>query len=289
MASSILLPRDIDVNKVSFGLPKQLNGGARVVPIGYDGKAFIFQTARMSCNYGLSKWGEGVTAKYSLDGSFKDKDMNKSLENFFNFLKSLDEHLVKSGVANSVEWFKKRHSSEEVVEALYTHAVRYPKDKATGEISHQYPPSFKMNIPMQDGKVQVDVYDGKGNKIELTEADGMTLKGATVSAIVKCTGVWLAGGNFGLTFRVAQLRVESQRNALNEYAFQEDDDTVCEHDDECEHHMDVASEKKNEIETSDDEAEPEHVEVVAEHHDDGIDPPEMPKSLPTKKRATKKN
>lgn len=291
MASTILLSRDIDVNKITFGVPKLLNGGARVVPVSYEGKAFIFQTARMVCSYGLSKWGEGTAAKYSIDGSFKDKDMNKSLDNFYKFLTSLDEYMVKSGVTNSVEWFKKRHSNEEVVEALYTHTVRYPKDKTTGEITHQYPPTFKMNVPMQDGKAMVDVYDGKGNKMELTDMSSSTLKGATVSAIIKCTGVWLAAGNFGLTFRVAQLRIETQHNALAGFAFQ-DEDTLCENDDQED---DDVPETKNKcvVDTSDDEEDhdvPVDVKIDQEStvqmDEDGIDP--MPAKPAAKKRATKK-
>lgn len=295
MASTILLPRDIDVTKITFGAAKQMNGGARVVPISYDGKTFIFQTARMTCNYGLSKWGEGSTAKYSIDGSFKDKENNKSLNNFYDFLSNLDKHMVKSGVINSVEWFKKKTSSEEVVDALYTHTLRYSKDKNTGEINHQYHPSFKMNIPVQDGKIAVDVYDGKGNKIALTEDNAQQLKGATISAIIKCTGVWLAAGNCGLTFRVAQLRVEAMRAGLSGFAFKDEDETICEEgDDASEVNSEAPVAKACMVDTSDDEdecpTEQEQNEAINTDQnvddDDGIDPPVTKPA--TKKRAAKK-
>jgi len=293
MASTILLPRDIDVTKISFGAAKQMNGGARVVPVSYDGKTFIFQTARMTCNYGLSKWGEGPAAKYSLDGSFKDKENNKSLSNFYDFLSNLDKYMVKSGVTNSVEWFKKKTSSEEVVDALYTHTLRYSKDKNTGEINHQYPPTFKMNIPVQDGKIAVDVYDGKGNKIIITEENAQQLKGATISAIIKCTGVWLAAGNCGLTFRVAQLRVEAMRAGLSGFAFKDDDETICEEDDNSsEMHGEAPVAKSCLVDTSDEEDEQqEQIETnntedhVDATEDDGIDPPVKPAA---KKRSGRK-
>ena len=278
MASQILLPKNIDVTKITFGAAKTLNGGARIVPVSYDGKQFIFQTARMTCNYGLSKWGEGPTAKFSLDGSFKNKEMNKSLDNFYNFLSKLDEYMVEKGVENSVEWLKKKHNSKDVVAAIYTNALRVPKDKDTGEYTDKYPPSFKMNLPFKEGKCMCNVYD-KDEKLIDIMALGQNIKGATVSGIIKCTGVWLAGGNFGLTFRLEQLRIEPSQNMLNGYAFQNDDENVCveneddEHE-ECEHTEPLAKAvEETHIDTSDDEED-----------EDAIDPP-APVAPPT---ATKK-
>lgn len=298
MASTILLPKNVDLAKVSFGAPKLLAGGARVVPVSYDGKQFIFQTARMVCNYGLSKWGEGSAAKYSLDGSFKGKESNKSMENFYDFLMKLDAFMIEKGVENSVEWLKKKHNSAEVVSALYTHTVKFPKDKETGEITTKYPPSFKMNVPFKDGKCTCSVYDVKQQVMELLENSTVALKGSTVSAIIKCTGVWLAGGNYGLTFRIEQLRVEAGSNGINGFAFQDDDDTICAADaadsDEDDIDKPVAG-NGCAVDTSDDEEDIPDVPVKIEaaddakpDDDDGIDPPPSTKSKSAPKaRKTK--
>lgn len=298
MSSQIMLAKNIDVSKISFGTAKLLNGGARVVPVSYDGKQFIFQTARMSCSYGMSKWGEGAASKYSVDGSFKNKDTNKSMEHFYDFLMSLDKFMVDKGVENSVEWFKKKHTNTEVVAALYSHTVRFPKDKETGEITDKYPPTFKMNLPVKDGKATCQVYDSKHNLIDVM--NGMNLKGAIVSAIIKCTGVWLAGGNYGLSFRVEQLRVEAAQDSLQSFAFQDDDDNVCapdDGDDDCEY--DARNTKKStgtHIDTSDDEDEHEKEEEAAPQQvttppaaaEEEDDPPAATKKPSTKKTTTKK-
>lgn len=301
MASQILLAKNIDVSKINFGAAKLLNGGARIVPVSYDGKQFIFQTARMTCSYGMSKWGEGAAAKYSVDGSFKNKETNKSLDHFYDFLMNLDKFMVEKGVENSVEWFKKKHTNTEVVAALYSHTVRFPKDKETGEITDKYPPTFKMNLPVKDGKATCQVYDCKQNQLDVM--NGMNLKGATVSAIIKCTGVWLAGGNYGLTFRVEQLRVEAAQDSLQSFAFQDEDDNVCapedgDDDEDCDvgdHDVGASSAKKSagtHIDTSDDE---EDVPEVAapppappvEEEEDAIDPAPA-KKAPAKKATAKK-
>lgn len=302
MASTILLPKNVDLTKITFGAPKLLNGGARVVPISYAGKQFIFQTARMVCNYGLSKWGEGASAKYSVDGSFKGKENNKSLENFFEFLMKLDKFMVEKGVENSVEWLKKKHNNNEVVQALYTHTVKFPKDKETGEITDKYPPSFKMNVPFKDGKCTCSVYDSKQQVMELLENATSALKGATISAIIKCTGVWLAGGNYGLTFRIEQLRVEATSTGINGFAFQDDEDTICDAEaEDNEDDIDDAPVKSScAVDTSDEDdhdipadtppvaSDPVASSTNDEEENDGIDPPPKTKAAPKARKPASK-
>lgn len=299
MASQIMLPKNIDLSKINFGAPKLLNGGARIVPVSYDNKQFVFQTARMVCNYGLSKWGEGAAAKYSLDGSFKNKEMNKSLQNFYDMLMKLDKFMIDRGVENSVEWFKKKHNNSEVVAAIYSHTVRFPKDKETGEVTDKYAPSFKMNVPIKDGRCTCQVYDNRQAIIDIMS--GINLKGATISAIIKCTGVWLAGGNFGLTFRVEQLRVEATQDVLSGFAFQNDDDNVCAPEDEGDEDDNMSTGNPqasgSKIDTSDDEdAMPssQTQQVDEDDEEDGIDPPvQQPtasksKAAPAKRVTAKK-
>lgn len=295
MDPQIMLPKNINVSKITFGVPKQLTGGARIVPLYYDGKPFIIQTARMTCSYGLSKWGEGVTAKYSIDGSFKNRDANASLQSFYDFLSELDKFMVEKGVENSVEWFKKKHTNTEVVAALYSHTLRLPKDKETGEVTDKYPPTFKMNLPVKDGKCTCKVYDHTKNLIDIM--NGVNLKGATVTSLMKCTGVWLAGGNYGLTLKVEQLRVETPPDVLNTFAFQ-DEDGVCapedEDDDDYEHNNNNVKTNNTggtHIDTSDDEDDvvPESTSKVQEQ-DDGIDQvqSQAPKKTPSKSKAASK-
>jgi hypothetical protein len=289
MASSILLPKNVDLSKITFGTPKLLNGGARIVPISYEGKTLIFQTARLVCSYGLSKWGEGATAKYSIDGSFKGRDESPSVKHFFDFLMNFDKFMVEKGVENSVEWLKKKHSSSDVVAALYTHAVRFAKDKETGEVTDKYPPAFKMTIPFKDGKSVCNVYDDKQNAIDILETNSSSIKGSTVTSIIKCTGIWIAGGNYGLTFRVEQLRMEPTANHLAGFAFQdEDDDTLCDDNDDDEMDgIDAPTVPQVTIPVPDEVA-------IEEEHDVEVEVPEVetteepkPKAAPKAKAAKK--
>jgi hypothetical protein len=72
--------------------------------------------------------------------------------------------------------------------------IKHAKDKDTCEPTDKYPPTFKMNLPFCDGKFACEVYDDKRNLIDLND---IQTKGARVTALIQCTGIWLAGGKFG--------------------------------------------------------------------------------------------
>lgn len=229
---AVLLPKDIDLDKIVFGAPKQnTNGGSRFVPLSYNGRPLIFQTPRMPCAYGLSKWGEGQQAKYSLDLSFKETETNTSVKKFKSFLESLDEFMIKKGFENSVEWLKKKCNSEDIARERYTESLRYAKDKDTHEITDKYPPTFRLNNVIKDGKPSFPAYDVKANPLEWDKVVP-NFQGAFMTAIVRCTSIWLGGGNYGLIMRVEQLRVEANPAKLHGFAFRDDEDNVVASDDE---------------------------------------------------------
>ena len=80
-----------------------------------------------------------------------------------------------------------------------------------------------MTIPTKDNVFTCEVYDDKRERVDLNE---LQTKGARVSAIIQCNGVWFAGGKFGISWRVVQMRVTTNKKIAG-FAFQDDpDDTV---------------------------------------------------------------
>jgi hypothetical protein len=238
MASNdIILPKNFDVSRMSYGTVKQLENGGRTVYINYNDKNLLVQTPEMTAPFGVRMWpGErGAPDKYNIDMSFAGRESRPAMQAFFDMLDTISNQVVTDAMTNCNAWFKKKSfPSREVAEALYTPIIRYSKDKETNEITNKYPPNFKMNLPYRDGVFQFPVYDGKRNQINLmdvvnSETRGM---GSRVSAIVQCSGVWLSAGKFGVTWKVHQLKItEPQR--LSGYAFmpteedeEEDDDVV---------------------------------------------------------------
>ncbi len=217
---NIILPKEFNPKKITFAVPRNLGtNGGKVIYISYAGKPLIFQTPEMSVPFGMSKWEND---KYTLDLSFKGKETRENLQSFFDGLVELDKTLVRAGLDNCQTWFKKKYTSLDVVEALYTPTVKYAKDKTTGDITDKYPPTFKLNLPFRDGAFSCEVYDKNKNLVDLLN---METKGSRVSAIIRCTGIWIAGGKYGCSFKVMQMRVVPP-TSFKGYAFKEIDDKV---------------------------------------------------------------
>jgi hypothetical protein len=230
--NSIILPKDVDVDKISLGdtKPMGLTGG-KLVRLKYNKTHVLtIQTPLMSAPFGVNKWaGDGKSAdKYSLDLSFRGAAERPQVREFLSVLEKLDERLINEGVANSKEWLGKPRLSIDVVKELYTPTVKWAKDKTTGEVTDKYPPTFKMNIPMKDGKLDLEIYNEAGEQIPVP-ADHSELvrltKGSRIAAIAQCSGVWLAGKKFGVSWKVQLLQLRPG-NVIKGFAFRQvvDDD-----------------------------------------------------------------
>lgn len=223
-ANNVTLPRDFDPSLVSFSEPKQLESGGRSIFLSYDGQPFCIQTPDMNAPFGLSNYRDragGVGPdKFTLDLSFKGISERPNVRAFFDMLEAIDKMMVEYALANSQTLFKKRHTSAEVVAALYTPAIKFAKDRITGEVNDRYPPTFKMALPQKDGNFTCESYDAKRNRIQLTDTD---TKGSTVMAITRCVAIWVINGKFGVTWKAVQLRVTPSTN-LRGYAFRDTGD-----------------------------------------------------------------
>lgn len=222
---SLIFAKNIDVSKITFGQVRTNDSGGKNIPILYDGKPLYAQTPEMICVYGLSKWpGDGKNDRYSIELSFQGQTPNNGLGKFLKVLADMNDLFLQAALDNSLEWFRKKYTSKDVVEAIYTPLIKYAKDKNTGEFTDRYPPTFRLNIPMNDGKVGCAVYDIKKSEIDLLDPSLIT-KSSKMTGIIRLSGIWIAGGKFGCTCRVEQLRVIPQRG-LEGYAIQDDDDIV---------------------------------------------------------------
>lgn len=286
---SIILPANLEVSSVSYSAPRTLDNGGRSIYVSLNRSPIVLQTPEMVAPYGISNWnddGKGPD-KYSLDLSFKGKEGRENLNTFFEKMVALDKKLVRDGVDNSMTWLKKKYNSVDVVEALYTPMVKYAKDKTTGEITDKYPPTFKLKIPFNNGSFQCEVYDTKRNSLNLRDLiDNGSLKGAKVTAIIQCLGIWVAGGKYGCSWKVLQMRV-SMPQAIKGYAFKELEDDKAE---ESDIEDDEDDEKPNNVlahatkELSGLAVEDDEDELI-ESSEDELDAPVVKKDV--KKRVTK--
>jgi hypothetical protein len=200
--NNILLSQSIDSvtfsSMLSYGQPKIMDNGGKFINVFYDKKPLIIQTPEMTTPFGMHTWSGAdsatVVEKFSLDLSFKNKESRKSLAAFFDIITALDKKLIQDTLENSTQWLNKKISTEAVVDALYTPLIKYAKDKNTGEINNNYPPTFRVSLPYKNGNFQCMIFDNNKEEIDIKSIE---TKHSKVTSIIECTGIWVAGGKFG--------------------------------------------------------------------------------------------
>lgn len=223
MSSNIKLYSSIDIesfkSKLEYGQPKNLDNGGKIINIYCDGAPMYIQTPVMSSPFGMTKWNIDGGDKCSIDLSFSNLLANKRMKHFHTLMEIIDKKLIEDGLTNSMNWFKKKITSEAIVEALYTPLIKYPKDKNTGEITDKYPPTFRVSIPYKDNEYKCKFFKDR----EEINIDMYETKRSKISVIMQCVGIWIAGGKFGCTWKALQVKVVPPET-IESYAFNEDDD-----------------------------------------------------------------
>ena len=238
MSNKIVKPNNFDESKLEFSEVKTNKYGGKAVYVRYNGDKLMIQTPDMSFPYGLgeyditdNKTGEVTGKKYTLNLSFKgmdydDEDSAKlkrstQLRDFHNMLESLGARVIQEATKNSVAWLKLKAPKEGVVEALFQPLIQVSTNKETGEPDGKYPDTFKAKVPFYEDSFKTEVYNMDKERINVKEG---LVKGASGKSLVECTGVWFAGGKFGVGFRFNQLRVEVPRG-LSGYSILSDSDS----------------------------------------------------------------
>ena len=154
-----------------------------------------------------------------------DPQKSDSQAKFLSAMKEFEEKIKNDAVTNCKKWFGKK-MSREVVDALMYPMLKYRKDKATGEPDYSANPTLKLKVPFWEGRYNVEIYNmsrqplylppkyGKGpegNKAPNQDSTSTPLefvpKASHVKGLIRCNGMWFAGGKCGVTFQLVQIQV----------------------------------------------------------------------------------
>ena len=233
MSSSVVQPSAFSASKVSISQPKVLESGGKLAYVNYgDARSLIMQTPSLPSPFGLNVFDKNGPPKYSLDlamRGYNGASPNPKVKAFFDALSALDDFMIDQGVKNSKLWFKS-DMKREVVEAFYTPTVKFGRDKEGNQTP--YPPNVKLQLRRRrdHDEFETDFYDEKSKTdpnakpLKGIPIEEMLVKKVEVTALMQCTGVWFAGGKFGLSWKAVQVRLDSVPAGLRGPAFQEDDD-----------------------------------------------------------------
>ena len=295
------------VNGVDFNAEKDFtytkpkinaSGGKSIGIINKETMKGLYMSTPLMLTWGVNSFTDektGVTT-YDMSLQFPKEEYNTpAVQKFLENMRAFEAKLKSDAITNSKEWMNKAKMSPEVVDALWTPMLKYPKDKDTGEFDYDRPPTLRIKMQLWEGVWKCELYDTEHKQIfpnnnELYPTD-LIAKGTNVATVIQCGGLWFANGKFGVTWRFVQAVVKpkqslmgkclinltpSEKDALNKSSVDDDDDD----DDDVENNVQV-------VDSSDDEEEKtmnvanEVAAAVAE-----VVPPVKKKTVRKKKTAT---
>jgi hypothetical protein len=231
------LPKNIDVSKLRYSEVRSLVSGAKSVYVNYGSDKLTIQTPVLSIPYGLSepyKVKEAIKKglpvldsdkQYNLTVSFKGMDENPKIKAFHDKLKEIESKVIDDAFTNRLAWFKKDYDgNKSLVSTLFSPLIKVDKDPNTGKALGKYPPTFTAKLPYdyKTNSFNLDTYDMENNEMSFQEIMN-NLKGARTQLIVQMTGIWIAGGMFGCSWKVISAKFQLHQNS--KITFIEDSDT----------------------------------------------------------------
>jgi len=232
--NAIVNASNANIAHVSFAESKRNKQGGLGVSFKYDGQNFALRLPRMAFPGGLLQREDEKSGNvsYSLIGSLKgcdpyakarsagDDDMSK----LYNFLLDLQEKLIQAATENSTKWFGKKRGEESIRDSFNERSILSVSSDKNGDEyvpNGKYPPSFRLKIPVYDGRVSMDAVDATTKPIFLTVDSLRSVfpKGVVANLIVSGS-VYIIGQSFGVTWRVSMAQVFPQTRLTAASAFE---------------------------------------------------------------------
>lgn len=219
MSTNAIIPATtLDINKVTFGEVKVNKAGGKSVPIKYNGQSLQIRMPNMTYWGGVEVKDTDNGTAYSMKVKFKDCDpyakAHASAEagdigTLYNFLIDLQSKILTHAVTNSKKLFGKERSEAGLKETFK--AIVAPSVEKVGEEwieTGKYAPSWKLKVPVYDGKVCMDVIDSHGKPVEVDIENIADIFPKRVQAsLVIQPSIYVANNGFGVTCKVTFAKV----------------------------------------------------------------------------------
>jgi hypothetical protein len=190
--------------------PKANNAGGKSVGIlnSLTRKSLHVQ-APLMMTWGANVYENPNGNSYDISLQFpREEFSNKGTQDLLLMLQAFEEKVKEDAQKNARDWFGKASMSREVVDALWSPMLKYPKNQQTMEPDTTRPPTLKLKLPAWGGEYKFELFDVQNN-ILIPNEDGVTPvqvipKGSEIACIIQCGGIWFANGKFGVTWKLYQ-------------------------------------------------------------------------------------
>jgi hypothetical protein len=203
---------------ISYAKPKiNQSQGKNVAIINSTVKKATYLSTPLMLTWGMSEFVDDKTGKktYELSLQFPSSEYpDPDGEVFLKKMKEFEDKVKADAIIYSKEWFNKPKMSADVVDALFTPMLKYPKNKESGEFDYARPPTLRLKVPFWEDEWKIELYDVEQRQI-WPSADGsastpveLIPKLTRVACVIQCGGIWFAAGKFGVTWRLFQAVVK---------------------------------------------------------------------------------
>ena len=155
--------------------------------------------------------------KFSMSLRFPNPDYEtEDTELFLEKLKKFEERVIDDAVTNSELWWGEV-MPREVIKHNFFPFLTYQKDKMTKKVDYTKPPKMKIKVPNYGGKWPVEVYDPMSTLLFSQENEDATPvdfvpKNSEVACLIQCSGIWIGGKGWGITWKLTQCIVKPPVN-----------------------------------------------------------------------------
>ena len=257
---SIVTPSTFDVKKLSLSDPKKLeNSPSSLAYLNYNGGKLRIQVPQMPIPYDSGDYKDNQKFKAQL--SFRDRTSNPKVQKYYEMLQAIDNFVMDHATKNAGKWFRTPGASREMVARDYTASIRVSKDKEGNP--KDYPPtqSVALKKARGSGSFETALYDEKKRRLEGVLPTDVLRRGAEISSIVDCGGVWIVNTKFGLNWKLTQARIDVPAEGADAGCIIADEDEVDDDEIAAAPKASKASEPE-EAEEAEEEAEDDEGEVV---------------------------
>lgn len=191
------------------------SGGKNIAIINLKTRKTTMLSTPLMLTWGMSEFIDEKTGKKVYDLSLQFPNANypdEAGEAFLQKMIKFEQKIKVDAITNSREWFDKPRMSNDVVEALWSPMLKYPKNKVTRETDYTMAPTFRIKVPYWEGEFKTEIYDFNKNQLWPSETASTPLeyvpKFTRIACVLQCGGIWFAAGRFGVTWKLFQAVVK---------------------------------------------------------------------------------
>ena len=194
------------------------NNGKSIGILNKHNMKSLYISTPLMLTWGVNEWSDDKTGKKSFDLALQFPSAeNSECSAFLKNMQELEMRIKSDVITNCKEWLSKPKMSSDAVDALWSPMLKYPKDKASDEFDYSRAPSLKVKLPywegvFKDGNDRLEIYSESQELLfpndDNNSISELIVKGSSVATIIKCGGIWVANGKFGVTWKLFQAVVK---------------------------------------------------------------------------------